>query len=50
LLGRGLTLEEVRYVTEMARRIAALVGMTELLDTNYASVVKNSAALGSGAR
>jgi len=50
LLGRGLTLEEVRYVTEMARRIAALIGMTELLDTNYASVVKNSAALGSGAR
>jgi hypothetical protein len=27
LLGRGLTPEEVRYVTEMARRLAALIAL-----------------------
>jgi hypothetical protein len=39
LLGRGLTPEEVRYVTEMARRIAALVAMQPVLDDNYRAVV-----------
>ena len=36
LLGRPLTVEETRYVTEMARRIAVLVGMAGELDGNYA--------------
>lgn len=35
LLGRGLTIDEVRYVTDMARRIAALVDLHESLDDNY---------------
>ena len=35
LLGRGLTSEEVRYVTEMARRLAALIARQPALDENY---------------
>jgi hypothetical protein len=35
LLGRGLTPEEVRYVTEMARRLAAVVSLHPDLDANY---------------
>ncbi|MDQ0287994.1 type ISP restriction/modification enzyme [Oligosphaera ethanolica] len=35
LLGRGLTIDEVRYVTDMARRIAALVDLHVSLDDNY---------------
>ncbi|OQC12029.1 MAG: N-6 DNA Methylase [Lentisphaerae bacterium ADurb.Bin082] len=35
LLGRGLLPEEVRYVSDMARRLAALVALGEKLDTNY---------------
>jgi len=38
LLGRGLTLEEAEYVTEMARRLAALVLLQPELDANYAAV------------
>ena len=38
LLGRSLTADEVRYVTEMARRLAALVAMRPALDTNYKAV------------
>lgn len=38
ILGRGLTLEEVHYVTEMARRIAALVLLEDELDANYQAV------------
>jgi len=38
VLGRGLTMEEVQYVTEMARRIAALVLLQEKLDANYQGV------------
>ncbi|OGV74407.1 MAG: hypothetical protein A3K19_03475 [Lentisphaerae bacterium RIFOXYB12_FULL_65_16] len=38
LLGRGLTIEEVRYVTEMTRRIAALLALHGDLDKNYAAV------------
>ncbi len=38
LLGRGLTPEEVRYVTEMARRLAALVSLHSDLDANYRAV------------
>lgn len=35
LLGRGLTPDEVRYVTEMARRLAALIALQPQLDMNY---------------
>ncbi len=35
LLGRGLTIEEVRYVTEMSRRLGALVALRPALDENY---------------
>jgi hypothetical protein len=42
LLGRGLTPGEVRYVTEMARRIAAIIAMTKDLDENYRAVTKST--------
>ncbi len=42
LLGRGLTPEEVRYVTEMARRLAALIALQPALDDNYRSVIKTT--------
>lgn len=35
LLGRGLTSDEVRYVTEVARRLSALVALKPQLDENY---------------
>ncbi len=35
LLGRSLTLEEAREVTNMARRLAAIILMEPALDTNY---------------
>ena len=38
LLGRSLTLEEVREVTNTARRIAAIVLLEPALDANYAAV------------
>jgi hypothetical protein len=38
LLGRDLTIDESRYVTEMVRRIAALVLMQPELDINYERV------------
>ncbi len=38
LLGRDLKPEEARYVTEMARRIAALVLLEPALDSNYERV------------
>lgn len=37
-LGRGLKLEEAEYVTEMARRIAALILLQGELDANYQTV------------
>ena len=40
LLGRGLTPKEVRYVTEMARRIAALIALQPKLYNNYRAVIK----------
>ena len=40
LLGRGLTSEEVRYVTEMARRITVLIDLQKALDDNYRDVIK----------
>jgi hypothetical protein len=40
LLGRGLTPDEVRYVTQMARRLAALIALQVSLDTNCREVAK----------
>ncbi|MHB8843994.1 MAG: type ISP restriction/modification enzyme [Nitrospirota bacterium] len=42
LLGRGLTSEEVRYVTEMARRITALITLQKALDDNYRKVISTT--------
>ncbi|MHB9097638.1 MAG: type ISP restriction/modification enzyme [Syntrophales bacterium] len=42
LLGRGLTSEEVRYVTEMARRLTALAALQTALDANYRNVIKTT--------
>ncbi len=38
LLGRSLTVDEVREVTQMARRIAAILLLTPALDANYLAV------------
>ena len=38
LLGRPLSKEEVRYVQEMARRIAAILLLEPVLDVNYQAV------------
>jgi hypothetical protein len=38
LLGRGLKIEEVKEVTEMARRNAALLLLRPALDANYQAV------------
>jgi hypothetical protein len=40
LLGRSLSVDEARYVTEMARRIAALMLLGPQLDESYRAVVK----------
>ena len=42
LLGRRLTPDEVRYVTEVARRLAALVALQAALDENYRGVIENT--------
>lgn len=46
LLGRALTLDEVDYVTQMARRLAALVLLRPELDENYRAVVDDTWAWG----
>ncbi len=38
MLGRGLKIEEAEYVTEMARRLAALVLLQKELNANYDAV------------
>jgi hypothetical protein len=38
LLGRSLSVDEARYVTEMARRIAAILLLSPALDANYQAV------------
>ena len=38
LLGRALTLDELDYVTAMARRLAALVSLQTQLGENYRAV------------
>jgi len=42
LLGRGLRPDEVRYVTEMARRLAALIALQSCLDDNYRNVIRTT--------
>ena len=42
LLGRGLTPDEVRYVTEMARRLAALISLETSLNANYLEVIQTT--------
>jgi hypothetical protein len=42
LLGRGLTVEEVRYVREMARRLKAIVDLQQVLDESYRIISKTS--------
>ncbi|HAJ28300.1 MAG TPA: hypothetical protein DCG53_13835, partial [Syntrophus sp. (in: bacteria)] len=42
LLGRGLTPEEVRYATEMARRLAALITLQSCLENNYHNVIQTT--------
>ncbi|HUF70290.1 MAG TPA: type ISP restriction/modification enzyme [Longimicrobiales bacterium] len=42
LLGRGLTPDEARYVTEIARRMAALVALQPNLDQNYGTVTSTT--------
>ncbi|MGH9686428.1 MAG: type ISP restriction/modification enzyme [Candidatus Acidiferrales bacterium] len=42
ILGRALTKDEVRYVQEMARRIAAILLMEPELDANYEAIKANS--------
>ena len=45
LLGRSLTPDEVRYVTEIARRLAALIALQPSLDANYRGVTKETYSL-----
>ena len=42
LLGRSLSLDEAHYVTEMARRVAAIVLLEPALDANYEAVKANA--------
>jgi hypothetical protein len=42
LLGRSLTKDEVRYVQEMARRIAAIILLEPTLDSNYRNVKEHT--------
>jgi hypothetical protein len=42
LLGRPLTKEEVRYVQEMARRIAAIILLEPALDANYRAIKEHT--------
>jgi predicted helicase len=41
LLGRSLTVDEARYVTEIARRVATLMLLGPQLDESYLAVTKN---------
>jgi hypothetical protein len=42
VLGRTLKLDEVAYVAEMVRRIAAILLMGPALDANYAASKSNA--------
>lgn len=51
MLGRPLTVEEARYVTEMIRRIAALLLLEPALDATYRAVSADAYAwAGPGSR
>lgn len=45
LLGRSLTLDEVREVTAIARRIAAILMLDGALDENYGAVIAHTVGL-----
>lgn len=47
VLGRALKMDEVVYVAEMVRRLAAIVAMSSRLDANYAACKSNVIAVGS---
>ncbi|MDF1545278.1 MAG: N-6 DNA methylase [bacterium] len=42
MLGRGMNMDEIKYVMEMSRRIAAIILMQSNLDQNYSLVVKST--------
>ena len=42
LLGCDLTMEEAECVTEMVRRIAAILLMSDALDANYSACNENA--------
>jgi hypothetical protein len=42
LLGRSLSVDEARYVTDTARRLAALMLLGPQLDENYRTTVKEA--------
>ena len=42
LLGRDLSIDEAKYFTEMARRIAAILALAPQLDENYHAVKANT--------
>jgi hypothetical protein len=44
LLGRALTLEEAEYITDVVRRIAAILLLGPALDGNYATIKANNYA------
>jgi len=44
MLGRGLTMDEARYIQEMVRRIAGLVVLQDTLDANYYTVKEKTYA------
>ncbi|MCX6097405.1 MAG: N-6 DNA methylase [Caldiserica bacterium] len=46
LLGRDLTIDEARYVTEMVRRLSALILLQPRLDENYHAVAAATGSLG----
>ncbi len=50
LLGRSLSVDEARYVTEMARRIAAILLLDPALDSSYRAVKANPFDWGQAAK
>ncbi len=50
LLGRSLTPDEARYVTSMARRIAAILLLGPALDANYEAVKRDALSWNGSAR
>lgn len=50
LLGRSLTVDEARYVTDIARRISAILLLSPTLDANYQSATQASWNLSQSAK